>query len=119
MAMGITLSLLGAQLLDQAGHGAAPMGDDVLFLGGEVGGGAAPFRQPKVGIVAKAASAFRSVDDLAVPLALGDDRLGVVGMADEDQDAAVMGAAGGLTRQVGNEFVIIAPVRLGLAGVAG
>jgi hypothetical protein len=44
-------------------------------------------------VVAEAARAARRRQDLAVPLALGDERLRVVGVAHQHQHAVEMGAA--------------------------
>ncbi len=94
------------------------MGHGVLFRRRKFRGRQVPVADKEIGIVAKAAVAARRVDDPAVPFAFGDDGLRIVGMADEDEDANVMGAPVGLAGQIGGQFRVVAVVGFRFPGIA-
>ncbi len=67
----------GGELRDQRAHRVAAMRQLVLPLERQLGRREAGRRIEEVRVVAEAAVAARRVDDRAVPVALGDDRLGI------------------------------------------
>ena len=69
-------------------------------------------------VVAESAAAARRVDDAAVPRALGDDRLRIVGRANQHEHAVVVRASIVDVAQVGDQARVVARVGLRLAGVA-
>ena len=85
-------------------------------VGFELGRGAPEVGQKEVRVVAEPAGAARRVDHLALPAALGDQRLGVVGVADEHDDAVIVCAAVGSILQQRDELRVVALVGLRLAG---
>jgi hypothetical protein len=111
--------LQARQTLDQLLHGLTAVRNPVLGFGIEFGAGLAEFRQVEHRVIAEAAFAAQFGQDLAVPLAFGDQRLRVVGVADEDDDRDEMGGAVGVGAELGKQFFIVALVRFRLAGVTG
>ena len=90
---------------------------DAVFLGGAVfGGGAAVARRDKERVVAEAAVAARLKGNRAVPQALRDDGQRVVGMAQIDDEADVIGAAVLRVFQRREQFAVVA--RIAFAAVA-
>src|ERR1019366_7300670 len=81
------------QLLQQHPQRLAAMADGVFLFALQLRTGLAELRQPEQRVVAEAAVAAGLQGDLAVPLALGDQRLRVVGMVQQHQNAVVMRAA--------------------------
>ena len=90
----------------------------VLLVRVELGSRLAERRQEEIRVVTEATGTARNIDDLAVPLTFGDDRLRVVGVAHENEDADVVGAAVGLACEIGNQLLVIARIGLGLTGKA-
>ncbi len=69
-------------------------------------------------IVAEATVAALFVNYLAVPFALGDQRLGIVGMAHQHQHAVIMRAAVGNALHLAQQFLVVAASDFGLSGIA-
>ena len=78
------------QLRQQTAQRLAAMTALVFVLGAELGRRQAERRQQKVRIVAKAVFPARGVDNLTRPATLRDQRLRVLGMAHQHDDAGVM-----------------------------
>jgi len=89
----------------------------VLLHERQLGAGEPALGIEKMRIVAEPRGATRRVDDRAVPSAFGEDRLGIVRVAQQSQHAIIMRAAIGDPGEIGDELVVIAPVRARLAGV--
>src|SRR4051794_13595096 len=102
--MRVTMALQIFQAIHQEFHGLAPVGKVVLGGGVQLGGGLVLRGNEEEGIVAETAFAAGSGKDLAVPLALGDDGLGIVGATHQHQDADEMGLAVSLAGQGHQEF---------------
>jgi hypothetical protein len=107
------------QLVGQFAQGLAAVRNGVLLILAEFGTGLAEFRDKEIGVVAEAALSAWGVDDFAVPAALGDQRLGVVGIAHQHHHAVVVRAAAGLPREGGDELFVVARIGFRLARIAG
>src|SRR5882672_11185987 len=88
----------------------AAVADAVLVSRVELRGRLAEFLDEKQGIVTKAVRAARRESDLAMPEALGDERIAVFGIFHQHHDADVVCAsAAGKIRQ---QFLVVPPVPL-------
>src|SRR3569623_1044887 len=105
------------QLVGQFAQGLATMRDGILLVFAEFGPGFPKLGQQEIRVVAEAVLAARRVDDLAVPAPLGNEWLGVVGIAHQHHHAIVVGAAVGLALQGGDAHFVVARVGHRLAGV--
>ena len=106
------------ELFDEAGERLAAVREAVLFDGVEFGRGDAALGQEEQRVVAEAAVTAVVVDDRAVPFAFGDDRLRVVGVADEDDQRNEVRTPIGLSGEVGEQLFVVARIGFGFAGVA-
>src|SRR5262245_61687181 len=89
IALLITRHPVFSQHLDQLRKRPASVADRILLRRCELRSGAAEVGNQEVGIVTEAVRSARLRDDLAVPTALGDQRLGVV-VAMHQRDHAVI-----------------------------
>ena len=90
----------------------------VLGGGVEFGGGTVEIPHIEQRVIAEAALAARLGQDLAMPFALGDQRLRIVGMADENDDRDEVGGAVAMRAKFGEQLLVVAGIRFRLAGVA-
>src|SRR5690606_24806682 len=81
------------ELLHQQCHRLAAVADAVLDGRVEFGGGEVVFRVQEHRVVAEAVGSARCVQDAAFPAALGDQRLRIFGVAQQDEGTAEAGAA--------------------------
>ena len=88
------------------------MADGIFFVHRIFGSGAAVACGDKERVVAEAAVAARVKGNRAVPQALRDERQRVVGVAQVNDEADVIGAAVGDVFQRGEQFAVVARIAL-------
>src|SRR5882672_11985491 len=115
MRLGRSTAIVGMQELEQSAQGERTVADAV-FLRRRQFGSRLSARKQEQRVVAKSIHAARRARDLAAPDALGDERLRVVGPADEDHCAVVMRRA--LGTELGEQLRVVAPVALIAAAFA-
>src|SRR5256714_2400915 len=98
------------QQLEQPARGERAMADAVLLGRRELGRGLTERRNQEQRVVAEAVAAARRARDLAAPDAFGDERPRIVGAAQEDHQAAIVGAAA--LAEAREEFRVIARIAL-------
>ena len=81
------------EAVEQVAHGGAAVAEGVLQCRIQLGGGLLEFGQPEQRVVAEAALAARGGEDLGVPLAVGDQRARVLGVAHEHHGRVEVGCA--------------------------
>src|SRR5258706_2262375 len=104
------------QLREQPPQRLAAVAHEILLLRIELGGGLAEIPQEKMRIVAESVRAAGLRDDLARPASFGDDRLGILRVAQEHDHAVVVSAAVVLAGEQLHELFVVAHVRPRLAG---
>ena len=73
---------------------------DAIFLcGSQFGGSFTEFGYKKIRIITKPAFAPRLIDDFAVPRAIDDDWLRIIGVANQNNDAVILRTAVGFVLQ--------------------
>src|SRR5689334_18019835 len=90
----------------------------VLLRGRKLGAGEPGLEVEKMRVISESAAAAWRVDDGAVPATFGENRLGVVAMAQQREHAVVMRTAVGHARELRDELFVVSPVRSGRAGIA-
>src|SRR5260221_6305912 len=104
------------QLREQPPQRLAAVADEILLLRIELGGGLAEIPQEKMRVVAESVRSAGLRDDLARPASFGDDRLGILRVAQENDHAVIVGAAVVLAGEQLHELLIVARLRPWLAG---
>src|SRR2546423_844691 len=103
-------AICGMQQLEEAPRGERAMTDAVLLGRRELGRGLTERRHQEQRVVAEAIAATGRARDLAAPDAFGDERPRIVGAAQEDHQAAIVGAAA--LAEAREQFRVIARIAL-------
>src|SRR5260221_1300222 len=98
------------QLREQPPQRLAAVADEILLLGIELGGGLAEIPQEKMRVVAESVRSAGLRDDLARPASFGDDRLGILRVAQENDHAVIVSAAVVLVGEQLHELFVVARI---------